>query len=134
MNTTLASVFYAFSIVGLVDTLYLSYHALAHTDVSCWWFPKEWCRKVQYSKYSKTFGIPNPFLGLVMYIAIIFLTYYTVAGAAAPWILKAVVAFGFAFSLYFTLIQAFVLRAFCTWCVVSAANFTLMFFALALLR
>jgi uncharacterized membrane protein len=29
--------------------------------------------------------------------------------------------------MYFTWVQAFVLRAFCTWCVVSAINFTVMF-------
>ena len=41
--------------------------------------------------------------------------------------------FGFIFSLYFTYVQAFVLRAFCTWCVISALNFTLMMLAVYLL-
>lgn len=130
MTQGMAAVFYLFSAIGLIDTIYLSYHAVKHTDVACWWFPKEWCHKVQYSKFSKTFGVPNPFLGLLMYVAIIALTFLTMAGAVVPWLVKAVVVFGFAFSMYFTVIQAFVLRAFCTWCVISAVNFTAMFIVL----
>ena len=42
------------------------------------------------------------------------------------WPLQAIIAGGFLFSMYFTYVQAFVLRAFCTWCVVSALNFTVM--------
>ena len=132
MNEIMASIFYVFSAIGILDTLYLSYHVFSKTDVACWFFPAEWCRKVQHSKFSKTLGIPNPFLGLLMYTSIILLTYFTLAGQVPAWIVKAVVVFGFAFSLYFTAIQAFVLRAFCTWCVVSAVNFMVMFVALFL--
>ena len=135
MSLVLAKVFYVFCAIGLLDTLYLSYHSINKSDVACWFFPKEWCRKVQYSKYSKLmFGIPNAYLGLAMYLAIILLTFYTLGGAAAPWLVKAVVVFGFAFSMFFTYIQAFVLRAFCTWCVISALNFTVMFLCLFLVK
>lgn len=116
------------SLIGLLDTIYLSYHAITKTDVACWFFPKEWCQKVQYSSYSKTFGIPNPYLGLLMYIAILVLLFNPLLAPA--WILPFIIIFGFAFSMYFTFIQMFVLRAFCTWCVVSAINFTIMFVSL----
>lgn len=132
MKETTAVIFYVFSLIGLADTLYLSYHAVTKTDVACWFFPKEWCQKVQYSRFSRTLGIPNAYLGLLMYAAIFVLTYLAPAGIVAPWLVKAVVIFGFAFSMYFTYIQAFVLRAFCTWCVVSAVSFTAMFAALFL--
>ncbi len=125
-----STLLYAVAGVGLIDTLYLSYHAITKTDVACWFFPKEWCKKVQYSKYSRTFGIPNPYLGLLMYVAIFGFTYLTSLGQMASWVVPAIVIFGFAFSMYFTFIQTFVLRAFCTWCVVSAINFTIMFFSL----
>ena len=132
MSQSLAAVFYLFSFIGLIDTIYLSYHAITKTDVACWFFSKEWCKKVQYSKFSRTFGIPNAYLGFLMYVAILILTYLAVGGLVAPWLVKAVVVFGFAFSMYFLFIQAFVLRAFCTWCVVSAMNFTAMFIAVLL--
>jgi uncharacterized membrane protein len=82
---------------------------------------------VQYSKQSKTLGIPNSFAGFAMYSAILVLTYLSSQGSVDfDWV-KGIVTFGFVFSMYFTFVQAFVLRAFCTWCVVSAINFTIMF-------
>jgi uncharacterized membrane protein len=126
------TILFVFSVFGLADTAYLSYHAATKTPVSCWFFPEAWCHKVQFSKFSRTLGIPNAYLGLLMYMAILILTYLAAAGFVAPWIVKAVVIFGFGFSMYFTFIQAFVLRAFCTWCVVSAINFTVMFAAVLL--
>ena len=124
------AVIYVFSLIGLIDTIYLSYHAITKTDVACWFFPKEWCQKVQYSKFSRTFGIPNAFLGFFMYVLLLFLLLNPFAIALPGWLIPFIISFGFAFSMYFTFIQAFVLKAFCTWCVVSAINFTVMFISL----
>lgn len=118
---------YVLGFIGLLDTAYLIYHKIKGTDVACPFFPKEWCRKVQYSKQSKTFGIPNSFAGFAMYLGIIILAYLQSRGSVGAWPLQFLISFGFAFSMYFTFVQAFVLRAFCTWCVISAINFTLMF-------
>lgn len=123
----------AFSCVGLLDASYLIYHKVRKTDVACWFFPKEWCRKVQYSPYSKTLGIPNSMAGFGMYAAILALTLLFANGLVPFWTVQAVVGFGFLFSLYFTYIQAFVLKAFCTWCVISAINFIVMTVAAFLL-
>ncbi len=125
---------FIFSVLGLVDTIYLSYHAITKTDVHCLFFPVEWCKKVQYSSYSKTFGIPNPYLGLMMYLAIIFFSILFTNGLAPFWFVTTIVTVGFLFSAYFTYIQAFVLKAFCTWCVVSAINFLIMFIAVYFIR
>lgn len=123
MNTTLL---YVFGSIGIIDTLYLIYHKIMGTDVACPFFPKEWCRRVQYSPQSITFGIPNSVAGFGMYTAILILTWLHASGSLPSWPLQAIVTFGFLFSMYFTYVQAFVLRAFCTWCVVSAFNFTAM--------
>lgn len=128
MNTQ--TILYVFGTIGVLDTLYLIYHKLKGTDVACPFFPKEWCRKVQYSPQSKTFGVPNSFAGFGMYVAILVLTFFYAGGSVAFWPIQAIVTFGFLFSMYFTYIQAFVLRAFCTWCVLSAINFTIMFIAI----
>lgn len=124
MNTT---ILYAFGFIGVLDTLYLMYHKYRGTDVTCLFFPKAWCQKVQYSTYSKTFGVPNSLLGFGMYVAILALTWLYASGQTNELPLRAIVTFGFAFSVYFTYIQAFVLKAFCTWCVISAINFLVMF-------
>ncbi len=116
----------------MLDTLYLIYHKLRGTEVACLFFPKEWCYKVQHSPQSKTFGIPNSFLGFIMYVVILVMTYLFASGGMLFWPIQAIVTFGFLFSMYFVYVQAFVLRAFCTWCVVSAINFTVMMFVVTI--
>jgi uncharacterized membrane protein len=124
-----------FSTIGIIDTSYLIYHKIKGTDVACVFFPKEWCRKVQYSKQSKTFGIPNSYLGFLMYAIIFGLTLGYIQGAAFPfWWIQLIIGFGFLFSMYFTFVQAFILRAFCTWCAVSAINFVVMAIAVFILH
>lgn len=120
---------YVCTVVGLVDTLYLIYHKLKGTDVACPFFPKEWCRTVQYSPYSKTMGIPNSMAGFGMYTVIFALTWLYSGNLISFWPIQAIVSFGFIFSMYFTYVQAFILKSFCTWCVISAVNFTIMFLA-----
>lgn len=123
-----------FSVIGVVDASYLSYHAIKKTDVACVMFPKEWCYKVQHSKQSKMFGIPNAYLGLLMYVGILILMFAYLSLGIVPFLfIQIVIGIGFLFSMYFLFVQAFVLRAFCTWCVVSAVNFTVMAIAAFLL-
>ncbi|PIR87554.1 MAG: hypothetical protein COU10_04070 [Candidatus Harrisonbacteria bacterium CG10_big_fil_rev_8_21_14_0_10_45_28] len=118
------------SFLGIVNTAHLAKHSISKTDVECIGFPKAWCHKVQYSKFSKTLGIPNPHLGLIMYVAIFVLALLFVFGLA-PYAYTMIpvallIIIGFLFSLYFTIIQAFILHAFCTWCIISAVEFTLL--------
>jgi uncharacterized membrane protein len=131
MNTII-TILYICGIIGIIDTLYLIYHKVKGTEVACLFFPKEWCYKVQHSPQSKTFGIPNSYLGFIMYALILVMTYMFAGGSLPFWPIQAIVTFGFLFSMYFVYIQAFVLRAFCTWCVVSAINFTVMTLAIYL--
>lgn len=109
MNTI--NILYVFGVIGVVDTLYLIYHKVRGTDVACVFFPKEWCYKVQHSPQSKTFGIPNSYLGFLMYILILAMTYMFTTGSLVFWPIRAIVTFGFLFSMYFISIQGFVLKA-----------------------
>ena len=125
---------YVFSLIGIADTCYLVYHKIKGTDVACPFFPKEWCKKVQYAPQSKTFGIPNSMAGLGMYSLILILTILFSNGGVPFLPIQIIVGIGFLFSLYFTYVQAFVLRAFCTWCVVSAINFVVLAVVAFLIR
>lgn len=118
-----------FSGIGILDTIYISYHNFTNTDVWCPIFPKEWCKKVQYSSFSKTLGIPNGYLGLLLYTMIFALSWMYFLGSDTFFLIKLLAGIGFAFAAYFTLIQAFILRAFCVWCIVSAINLTVIFAA-----
>lgn len=116
-----------FSVIGILDTLYISYHANTGKPVKCWFFPKKWCNKVQYSKYSTTLGIPNGYLGFLLYAGIFLFTLFSIYTAMPflPVLILSIIGFGFA--LYFTAIQAFVLKAFCIYCIISAVNLTIIF-------
>lgn len=131
---TTPQVLVLFAGIGLLDTLYLIWHKVRGTDVACIGFPKAWCRKVQYSKQSKTLGVPNSVLGFLMYSAIFLLvTFHPVLPVISAGALITLLVFvGFLFSFYFMYVQAFVLRAFCTWCVISFINFCVMAWALFL--
>lgn len=124
------NIIYIFGIIGLLDTAYLIYNKIKGTNVACPFFPKEWCYRVQHSPQSKTFGISNSILGFIMYMIILILAALFSYSVLPLWPLVAVIVFGFLFSLYFLYVQAFVLRAFCTWCVISFVNFTVMLLAL----
>lgn len=115
------------AVIGLLDTAYLMWHKIRGTDVACIGFPKKWCQKVQYARQSRTIGVSNSIWGFLMYAAILLLVLFQ---ANVPlWPVEALVAIGFVFAVYFTYVQAFQLRAFCTWCVISALNFSVMFWA-----
>ena len=122
-------IIFVFALIGIADTIYLIYHVITKKPVACLFFPKEWCLKVQYSKYSKTFGIPNPVAGFGFYTLITTFSLFYLAGSTSFLPASAVILIGFLFSLYFTFIQGVILKAFCTWCVVSAINFTVMLVA-----
>lgn len=113
--------------IGIVNTLYISYHSITKTPVKCLFFPEAWCHKVQFSSWSRTLGIPNSFAGLAFYLSIFGFTVAASQGMGTLIWVKDIVIVGFLFSIYFTFIQAYVLRAFCTWCVVSALDFLLLF-------
>src|SRR3989338_2436995 len=126
------TILYVFGLIGVADTLYLIYHKVRGTDVACLFFPKEWCYKVQHSPQSSTFGIPNSVSGFIIYSLILIFTWLFSAGLFAFWPVQVLVGIGFLFSFYFLYVQAFVLRAFCTWCVISLINFSVMAFAVFL--
>ncbi len=126
MTTALTAAF-VITGLGILNTVYLTYHAIRGTSVWCLGFPDEWCQKVQYSSYSKTFGIKNPYLGLGMLSVILILLILGMQEMVPMWPAKGLIIFGFLFSMYFLYIQAFKIKAFCTWCVVSALVFTGLF-------
>ncbi len=84
------------------------------------------CDTVVHSSYSRIFGIALESLGM-LYYGLIFISYMTFLyipeiGTFRPFVLAITLGTGFAFffSLYLTGIQAFVLRQWCTWCLMSA--------------
>ena len=127
MNT--AIILATLSTLGILNTSYLVHHKIRGTLVRCIAFPPHWCEIVQKSSYSKLFGvIPNSYLGLALYTVLLVLSVFLFFGFQVLLALQLLILAGFLFSLYFLYIQAVVLRAFCTWCVLSAIDFCLLFY------
>lgn len=118
------------ALVGLFASLYLAITYLTGKSIVCGIVTG--CEAVRASAWATTFGIPRPLLGLAFYGALIFaLAIRTYAPHHRPDFWKGVTLlatfFGFVESGFLTLIQVYEIRAFCLWCLVSAAAATVLF-------
>ena len=109
----------ALSSIGFVDALYLTIKRFAASPVVC--YVASGCDKVAQSAYDAIGGIPTPALGALFYAA----TVVVVIGAVryrSQWLVrgaKLIAVIGGLFSLYLLGMQAFVIHAWCFYCIVS---------------
>ena len=83
------------------------------------------CESVQASRYAELFGIPVAFYGVAGYAALMAVGLASLqprfgADRRVAVLLATLATVGFAFSLYLTAIELFVLHEICRWCVASA--------------
>lgn len=129
MSNTLFS--FLLCVVGIFDAGYITYTRFAGTTAVCLF--AHGCETVAQSPYSLMFGIPLSLIGFVLYIlsAGLFLGFYKniygVYTATMEYVRLFVVTMGFAFSMYFTYLQGFVIHGWCTYCVVSAVLWIALF-------
>lgn len=90
------------------------------------------CQSVVHSDYSKFLGVPVEVFGMIYY-SLIFILYGVLAflGFNLPQIITLSLAIislsAFLFSIYLILVQVFILKKFCSWCIVSAIVSSLIF-------
>ncbi len=114
--------------VGIGETIYLIKKRLAVEPPIC--VIGYECRKVLESEYSSILGIHNDVLGLAFYITIAVIGILLALGIN-PYniidiILEAVVIGGALASAALLYIQWRVIRAWCSWCIISAATIFIM--------
>jgi uncharacterized membrane protein len=85
------------------------------------------CERVQASSYSEIGPIPVALLGLIGYVAI--LASLAVRGDVGRAVTFMLALSGFAFILYLTYLELFVIDAICQWCVASAVVMTALLIA-----
>jgi protein-disulfide isomerase/rhodanese-related sulfurtransferase/uncharacterized membrane protein len=118
-------------LAGFFDAVYLHWvytspnHPLVCLGVGC--------DVVRASRYASFGGHPTPDYGVLMY-GVLFLAVLFEAWLAAPALRRsaqatvvAIAGGGFAFSLYLTYLEGFVIHAWCAWCLGSAVIITLIF-------
>lgn len=77
------------------------------------------CETVQQSEYATMAGIPVALLGVIAYAAVLVSTVIDTPAARA--VTAAIAIAGVGFAAYLILLQAFVIDAWCVWCVVNDA-------------
>ena len=110
------------TVIGLLDSLYLSAVKLMNTEVYCAGSAN--CETVNSSRYSEIAGIPIAFLGAAAYLAILAILFLERQGGFwkenSPLIIFGITLAGTLYSVYLTYIEIAVLRAICPYCVISA--------------
>jgi uncharacterized membrane protein len=111
--------------LGMVDAMFL---AAAHGGPPVPCRVSGGCNDVLTSQYSSVGGIGLPWFGLAFYLFAFGLAVFELSGArdALRWLVWPAVA-GFIISLILVGIQAFVLHAYCEYCLASAAMVTTIF-------
>jgi uncharacterized membrane protein len=118
-TTWLYTAMIALSLIGAADALYLTIHHLTGQSVRC--SVTGGCSQVLGSSYAKLAGIPTAAFGVAAYFATFSLATLAVFGYGwARKLLLAVTAPMFVVTLWLLYLQAFVLRAFCQYCLLSA--------------
>src|SRR6516225_9413141 len=108
------------SVAGLADATYLTVQALSGETLSCGGSPD--CFRVLGSSYSKVGGIPVALIGALAYFSVFtFATFAAFGYGRARLFLTLMVIVMFLSTLWFLYVQAFLLHAYCRYCLFSAA-------------
>ena len=106
------------SFIGMFDALYLSLKRNAG-PIPC--HVTHGCTDVLTSRYSELMGIPLSVFGLIFYVGVFSLAVFQISGAGRTlnWVFWPAMA-GVAISAILVGIQAFALKAYCEYCLLSA--------------
>ena len=108
------------AVVGLGDALYLTIQHMTGTSVPC--SVTSGCEEVLTSSYAQVGGFPLAAIGAVAYFSVFSLSILAVFGyQGARKLLLPLVATMVLVSLWLFYLQAVVIRAFCQFCLLSAA-------------
>ncbi len=117
------------AIVGIINTGYLIHKRRKKKPLVC---PiNQDCNVVLESKWSKILGIRNDILGLLFYaliliiaVILLFLPHLVLVFYL---VLLLIICLGFLFSIFLVFIQAFIIKEFCFYCLISTFLTTLLF-------
>ena len=120
------------AIVGALNSIYLSWVKLSHNETLCAPGLGD-CFTVNTSVYSQVYGIPIAILGLSAYLIIIVIllsesrcSFLQENGSLALFGISLVGVF---YSAYLSYLEAYVIHAWCPYCVLSAIMITIIFIA-----
>ena len=126
----------ASALIGLADSIYLTWIKLAHREALCLPGIGD-CETVNTSRYAQILGVPIALLGTLAYLAIILLVLLedrrvislSFKKETCTMAVFGISLFGLLYSIYLTYIEIAVLHAVCPFCVISAAAILAIFIA-----
>jgi uncharacterized membrane protein len=120
------------ALVGMIDAIYLTVHHYTGEKVPC--SVTGGCETVLSSQYAEIAGIPLALFGALAYFTVFSLATLAAFGDNRMWkILSVAVALMAVFSLWLVYLQAFVIGAFCQFCLLSAGT-TFTLFVLVIIK
>lgn len=113
-------IIFILSLLGFIVTGFLTYEYIQKGPIVCP-ITGTGCDIVRKSSYSKLLGIDLPYLGLLFYITVATITIWLIQkNDKFVNKLRFLVSFvGFCFGVYLTFLEAFVILAWCIWCLTS---------------
>lgn len=116
--------------LGVVVSIYMTIYKLTANNAMC--LGSGDCSTVNASSYSMLYGIPVALVGVGGYLAILAVLVLEMRGHPifkknGPLMVFGLTVGGFGFTLYLVYIEAFVLRAWCPFCVTSQITMTVLF-------
>lgn len=132
--STLNYLLLSFSLIGLVNAIFLhwQYVRFLRTGKKMYCFMGEDCSQVVGSKYGATLGLKNEKIGIFYYVTIgIFslwnLSFYHSVPATIESFILAISGVATLFSVYLFIVQAFILKKYCSWCLIAIFTNLLIF-------
>lgn len=118
------------ALVGLADSIYLTVHHLTAEPVPC--SIVSGCETVLTSAYAEIGGVPLAAFGAAAYFVAFSLALLAIFGNRVAWKVFGLLSVGMAgFTLWLLYLQAFVIGAYCQFCLLSAlTSITLLILAL----
>lgn len=115
------------SFIGFLDASYLTIAHYTGLALRCSVFTG--CDQVTTSQYSEILGVPVALLGVFYYLTILLATlfYFDSRKDWLPRYIAWATCAGLAASVWFVVLQIFVIKAICEYCMISATTSTLLF-------
>ncbi|MDO8664079.1 MAG: vitamin K epoxide reductase family protein [Candidatus Liptonbacteria bacterium] len=119
--------FASFGFLGFITALYLTVEHYRGLPVNC--IVLSGCDKVLSSSYSEVFGVPVALFGVIYYFFIFSTSLFFLFGHSKRFLTAAllVTPVGFLASVWFVILQLFIIKSICFYCMVSAFLSTSLF-------
>jgi dihydroorotate dehydrogenase subfamily 2 len=112
--------FLILSLLGLLDSIFLTWEHYALASVGCPVTPTINCLAVTTSIYSEIFGIPLALFGIVYYSSLITFLFLSRKQKMFLHFYILLSIFGILFSVYLVFIQSLLIKMYCIYCLISA--------------